>query len=174
MKRKSYVQDLGNTPFDRRSFCGVDLDYLPMKFKLFNSKVIKLLGLFLVLLLLCAALFLRQGNLGEKPIATSEPTPGISPTPQPTQTTYEKGIVAVWFKQGTTYKEAEDLISGFGLDLENTNRHWQVSGFQPTDLTVLEEPDFFVVKVVVGKEAEIMIQLNQESIVKMAARRVQP
>ncbi len=143
-----------------------------MKFELFDNKVIKLLGLF-VALLVCMALFLRQSNLGEKPAPISEPTPEISPTPQPTQTTYEEGIVAVWFKQGTTYKEAEDLISGFGLDLENTNRRWQMTDFQPTASTILEEPDFFVIEVATGKEAEIMTQLNQESIVRMAARRVQ-
>jgi hypothetical protein len=98
----------------------------------------------------------------------SAPTPVLTPTLP--RKDYEEGVVLVTFNDGTTYKEARDLLSEMGLQIEGTNSYWRVQKFQPNESTELKKIDLFRIEVPVGKEDEIRDQLMQHFIVRVALK----
>lgn len=151
-----------------------------------NKKVVKVLTYVLASIFLVATgvfgFWAYQKRLtGEStPILTPTSTPPtkffpqkeieVFPSPTPTQKNYEEGVILVTFNDGTTYKEAKDLLLGMNLQIEGTNSYWKAQNFQPNESTELKKIDLFKIGVPVGKEDEIRDQLMQHSIVRAASK----
>ncbi len=83
---------------------------------------------------------------------------------------YEKGFIIISFQEGTTYKEAKDLLQNLGLNLENTNGYWKSINFVPHENTILKKIDIFKIMVPNGDEDKFINLIKKYSIINNAAK----
>jgi hypothetical protein len=78
------------------------------------------------------------------------------------------GEVLVSFKDGVTYKEAKILFQSNNMT-QFENGYWKAINKIPTDNTILNPIDFFVVKVPIGDEDKSINILGKSALVKNAS-----
>jgi hypothetical protein len=134
---------------------------MPNRFKL------SILTIFIIAL---AALFFVYNNFYNKGDGNKISDPARPSSGTGNDNEFVKGYVLVTFKEGTTYKQAVDLIKGYGFELMDANAYWKATNFEPSETTILKNNDTFKVYVGVGREDEMVKALNNDPPVRAAEK----